>query len=63
MRKVVIVVACLFAIVGMPLVAIWAVNTLFETGIPYTPATWLASFVLLMIRHGGKKNPLENQQC
>ncbi len=31
-----------------PLVFIWAVNTLFEFGIPFTFWTWLAAVVILL---------------
>jgi hypothetical protein len=36
-------------IVFLPFAGIWALNTLFGTGIPYTFQTWLASLVLLGI--------------
>jgi len=32
-----------------PILFIWAVNTLFECGIPMTFKTWLAGFVLIML--------------
>lgn len=32
-----------------PLVFIWAVNTLFSLGIPFTFKTWLASLVLFLV--------------
>ena len=33
-------------VIVMPMAAIWAVNTLFGTMIPYTFKTWLASLIL-----------------
>lgn len=41
-------------IIGSPLAAIWAVNTLFETSIAYSFINWLASFVLLLCLGGIK---------
>jgi hypothetical protein len=32
--------------IGIPLSAIWSVNTLFNTQIPFNTSTYLASFVL-----------------
>lgn len=41
-------------LVALPLVPIWAINTLFNTGIPYTFMTWLASFCLTAMFNGVK---------
>jgi hypothetical protein len=35
-------------IVAVPLVVIWAVNTLFSVGIAYTVYNWLAMLILLL---------------
>jgi hypothetical protein len=39
-------------IMGMPLVLIWSLNTLFKTGIEYTFWTWLAALVLGLLVSG-----------
>lgn len=39
--------ATLITTISFPLAAIWAVNILFETEIPYTMCTWFAAFILL----------------
>lgn len=39
--------ALLLAFIAGPLLAIWAVNTLFLTAIPYTLKTWFAALFLL----------------
>lgn len=39
----------LFWLGGSPLLLIWAVNTLFALAIPYTLATWAATWVLLAV--------------
>jgi hypothetical protein len=37
----------LFAVVGMPIATIWALNTLFPVlNIPLTIETWLAAFII-----------------
>lgn len=36
-------------IIGVPLLNIWAVNTLFALSIPYTLKTWFASAVLASV--------------
>ena len=37
----------IFAVVGMPLATIWALNTLFPVlNIPVTLETWLAAFII-----------------
>lgn len=41
----IILFAAALVIIG-PLAAIWAVNTLFNLGIPYTIATWTAALIL-----------------
>jgi hypothetical protein len=38
----------LLALLGMPLAAIWAVNTLFGLGIAYTFETWCAAGILFI---------------
>ena len=38
------VIMILVMIIGSPFATIWAVNTLFGTGIPITLTTWLAAF-------------------
>jgi len=35
-------------VVGLPLGAVWAVNTLFGLGIAYTVKTWVASLLLMV---------------
>ena len=42
----IIIVLILALIVFGPLVLIWALNTLFTLGIPYTFKTWLASLII-----------------
>lgn len=50
-------------IIFCPLLALWAMNTLFHFGIPYTFWTWLAVWILIVILSGkieynkGKKQP------
>ena len=44
-----VLVALFLILVVSPLAAIWAVNTLFGTGIPFTFSTWLASAVLVVV--------------
>jgi Mg/Co/Ni transporter MgtE len=37
----------IFAVIGMPLATIWALNTLFPVlNIPFTIETWLAAFII-----------------
>jgi len=43
-------------IAAIPLVPIWAINTLFGTDIPFTFMTWLASFCLTAMFNGAKIN-------
>jgi hypothetical protein len=38
----------LVASIGFPIAFIWAVNTLFGLGIPFTLRTWLASLLLFL---------------
>lgn len=38
-----LILALALFMVGMPLVTIWAINTLFSTSIPFTIYTWAAS--------------------
>ena len=47
----------LFVIIG-PFISIWAVNTLFELGIPYTFLTWVATvwFHMLISNAGSSTN-------
>lgn len=42
------IILVVLGIVAPPLVAIWALNTLFSVGIAYTIWTWLAAFVILL---------------
>ena len=37
-----------FVLVAVPLMVIWAVNTLFSVGIAYTVYNWLAMLILLL---------------
>lgn len=46
MKNTIIVLFALLVIMFFPLISIWAVNTLFGTAIPFTLATWFASFWL-----------------
>lgn len=49
----VVIALILGLIVVLPVLGIWAVNTLFATGIAYTFWNWLAMFVLMAIFGGG----------
>lgn len=42
-------------VIAIPLVAIWAINTLFLTAIPITFYTWVAAFFLIMVIQGKNK--------
>lgn len=42
-----IVMLVIAAVVCIPFGFIWAINTLFAFGIPYTAKTWLASLILV----------------
>lgn len=44
--KAFIVVGILIGVLFVPFISIWALNTLFLLGIPYTFKTWLASLIL-----------------
>ena len=45
--KVVVIVLVVVGLLWLvPLLMIWSINTLFNTGIPYTLSTWFAAFVL-----------------
>jgi hypothetical protein len=44
----VVAISILF-IVWWPLAVIWSVNTLFQTGIPYSLKTWTAAAVLVTV--------------
>jgi hypothetical protein len=46
---VVIAALILFLVVLGPLITIWSLNTLFDTGIPFTLWTWLAVFWLNLV--------------
>jgi len=46
---VLIVLFVIILIAAGPLLAMWSVNTLFNTGIEYTFINWLAAFVLMAI--------------
>lgn len=37
-----------FMLVAVPLIVIWAINTLFSIGIAYTVYNWLAMLILLL---------------
>ena len=39
-------------VIGWPFIAIWAINTIFQTTIGYTFKTWLASYILLLSAQG-----------
>lgn len=43
-------------IIFSPLLAIWAINTLFSLGIPYDMQTWTASLILIMLFGSGSKS-------
>jgi len=44
-----IVVLIIFLCISVPLITIWALNSLFSLGIGYTFWNWLAMFVLLLV--------------
>ena len=47
MKYVLVILLAVAVIVGGPIAAIWALNTLFPAlAIPYTIETWLAAFVI-----------------
>ena len=48
----VLVLLLLVLIAAIPFVNIWAVNTLFGTGIGYTWSTWFASLILSALVSG-----------
>jgi hypothetical protein len=48
----VIFLIALGAIVAVPLITIWSINTLFAVGIEYTAWTWLAVFWLQAVLTG-----------
>lgn len=39
-------------VIAWPFIAIWALNTLFQTTIAYTFKTWIASYILLLSIQG-----------
>ena len=43
----------LMLIVVLPCLLIWSVNTLFDTGIAYSPQNWFAALLLLALVRGG----------
>ena len=48
----------LMLIIASPLISLWAINTLFSTGIEYTVVNWLATMwltILIMGSVGSKK--------
>lgn len=45
----------LFLIVTVPLLGIWALNTLFSLSIPFTLSTWAAALLLICLI-GGRKS-------
>jgi hypothetical protein len=47
-RKLIFGLALVAVFISSPLVTIWAVNTLFDAGIPYTAQTWAAAFILII---------------
>ena len=53
MNNIILVIAIIFIAVSIiiftPLLAIWCINTLFDTGIEYSPVNWFALAVLLAI--------------
>lgn len=51
MSKIVVVLVALIVVIiaVAPLLTIWALNTLFSTGIEYTFWTWLAALILVGI--------------
>ena len=53
-------VLALLVLVGWPLTVVWAINTLFRLGLPYTAQTWLASVVLLATIHASRR---EKEGC
>ena len=46
------IIACIFA---LPLLFIWALNTLFSLNLAYTFVNWAASFILILLF--GSKTP------
>lgn len=56
--KILLVLLILAIVILLPLAIIWSMNTLFLLGIPYTIATWAATFVLTSIfsKYKGSKN-------
>jgi hypothetical protein len=47
-KKAIFLLALAAVFIFSPLVTIWAVNVLFDTGIPYTARTWAAAFILII---------------
>ena len=39
-------------VIAWPFIAIWAINTLFQTTIAYTFKTWIASYILFLSTQG-----------
>lgn len=55
-----LVALALFLVAAVPLVVIWALNTLFALGIAYTFVNWLATFVLLGVINARAANISSN---
>ena len=51
-NKMWLAIVVIFIIIAEPLAVIWAINTLFATGIKFTFWNWLATFVLSVILIG-----------
>lgn len=49
-----VIVLAVVLIAFLPLLSIWAVNTLFGTAIPFNVATWFASLWLGIVLGGAK---------
>ena len=55
MERALLVALVIVLIILEPLVAIWALNTLFGLGIEFTGWTWLAALALGFIMFGGTR--------
>ena len=45
----------ILGLIALPLVLIWALNTLFSMGIMYTAHTWLAALLVILIFSGKRR--------
>ena len=60
MKYLLVFVLAAAAIIAVPLITVWSLNTLFSLGISYTVESWLATVWLSFATFGGVTNAVNN---